>query len=143
MIIPDLNLLVYAYNPDALAHRQAKLWWEQLLQGGATVGLPWVVVTGFVRLSTTRGVLAQPATVAEALHRVEAWLAEPCITLLNPGSRHFEILKQTLGCTAGGAMTTDAHLAALAIEHRAELHSNDSDFGRFPGLRWTNPLLPP
>jgi hypothetical protein len=143
VIVPDLNLVLYAYNPAAAEHKRAKLWWEGLLQGSTSVGLPWIVVLGFIRLSTSRGVFTQPATVAEALRRVEAWLAEPCVSLLNPGPEHFQALKQTLSCTAGGALTTDAHLAALAIEHRAELHSNDADFGRFPGLRWKNPLAKP
>ena len=142
MIIPDLNLLLYAYNPGATDHATARTWWEQLLRTAAPVGLPWAVVLGFIRLSTTRGVLAVPATPADALQRVESWFQQVSVSIINPGPRHLALLRTTLSVTAGGAMTTDAHLAALAIEHQAELHSNDTDFARFPGLRWRNPLAP-
>lgn len=142
MIIPDLNLLLYAYTPGATDHAMAKAWWEKLLRSAAPVGLPWAVVLGFVRLTTTRGVLAVPATPADALQRVEAWFQQPNVSILNPGPRHLALLRVTLSATAGGSMTTDAHLAALALEHQAELHSNDTDFARFPGLRWHNPLVP-
>jgi toxin-antitoxin system PIN domain toxin len=140
MIIPDLNLLLYAYNAGATDHAKAKAWWEKLLRSAAPVGLPWAIVLGFVRLSTTRGVLAVPVTPADALQRVESWLQQPSISILNPGPRHLDLLRTTLAVTAGGALTTDAHLAALAVEYQAELHSNDTDFERFPGLRWHNPL---
>ena len=140
MIIPDINLLVYAYNADATEHAAAREWWENLLNSGQAVGLPWIVILGFVRLATTRGVLRNPATPAQALAHVESWLVQPGVAILNPGSRHVVELRTTLGVTSGGAMTTDAHLAALAIEHQAELHSNDTDFSRFAGLQWRNPL---
>ena len=140
MIIPDINLLMYAYNPGSPHHPKAKAWWEGILRGSEQVGLPWVVILGFVRLSTARGILMLPATPVEALRRVQSWLELPNVLPLHPGPRHLEVLARTLAATAGGALTTDAHLAALAIEHNAELHSNDSDFARFPGLRWRNPL---
>lgn len=140
MIIPDINLLIYAYTPDSKYHRKAKAWWEGVLRGGGRVGVPWVVILGFVRLTTARGVLATPATPAEALRRVESWMAVPDVTALQPGPRHLEVLARTLALTPGGALTTDAHLAALAIENNAELCSNDADFARFAGLRWRNPL---
>ena len=140
MIVPDINLLLYAYNPGAAHHRAARRWWEKLLGEGGPVGIPWVVILGFVRLSTTRGVFVEPATAADALERVESWLAAPGGFVLHPGPGHLEVLRRTLACTSGGPLTTDAHLAALAIEHQAELHSNDTDFTRFPGLRWRNPL---
>lgn len=140
MIIPDLNLLLYAYNPGATDHVRAKRWWEDLLRSGAAVGLPWIVILGFIRLSTTRGVLATPATPAAALGRVAGWLAQPAVSILNPGPNHLSFLRTSLAATAGGPLTTDAHLAALAIEHQAELHSNDADFSRFAGLHVKNPL---
>jgi toxin-antitoxin system PIN domain toxin len=140
MIIPDLNLLLYAYNAGATHHRTARRWWEGLLAGDQPVGIPWVVILGFIRLSTTRGVFREPAKPGEALERVASWLEQPGAFVLNPGTGHLDVLRRTLTCTAGGSLTTDAHLAALAIEHQAELHSNDSDFARFPGLRWRNPL---
>lgn len=140
MIVPDINLLLYAYNPGAAHHAAARSWWEGLLRGGGRVGVAWAVILGFVRLSTTRGVLARPATPAEAMSRVATWLAQPGVFILNPGPRHIEVLARTLAATPGGPLTTDAHLAALAIESQAELHSNDADFARFPGLRWRNPV---
>ena len=141
MILPDVNLLVYAYNSDAPRHAAARRWWEGLLNGAMPVGLPWAVTCGFVRLMTHPAVLVRPLSTAEAGAAVQAWLDRPCGEGLGPGPRHLEILLRLLaepGVT--GALTTDAHLAALAIEHQCELHSNDADFSRFPGLRWRNPL---
>lgn len=141
MILPDLSLLIYAYNSDAAAHGAAKQWWEGLLNGSNSVGLAWVTILGFVRLTTHRQVMTHPLPVAASCAHVRAWLKHPSVSILHPGDRHAEILLrllETLG-TAGN-LTTDAHVAALAIEHQAELHSTDADFVRFPGLRWTNPL---
>lgn len=141
MIVPDINLLLHAYNSDSPSHGAARAWWESLLNGSRPVGLTWVAMLGFVRISTHRQILADPLPVAVAVSHVRAWLAQPPVTVLDPGSRHADILfglLETLG-TAGN-LTTDSHLAALAIEHQAELHSTDADFSRFPGLRWKNPL---
>lgn len=140
MIIPDLNLLLYAYNADSTRHALAKAWWEDLLNSGQRVGLPWIVILGFVRLSTARGILKNPISTDDAMNRIEAWLAQPGVSILNPAAQHLVELRRTLNAIPGGPLTTDAHLAALAIEHRAEIHSTDGDFSRFPGLRWSNPL---
>lgn len=105
------------------------------------MGIPWAVVLGFVRVMTSRAVLTDPMTPLEALDRARSWLERPQARVLVPGPRHFEILAEILEASqASGRLTTDAHLAALAIETQAELHSNDADFARFPGLRWKNPL---
>ena len=141
MIIPDLNLLVYAYNGGAPNHARARTWWEGLLSGAAPVGLPWAVALGFVRLMTSRAVLLDPMPVGDAVARVSEWWGVENVAPLAPGPRHWPIfssLLQTLG--TGAHLVTDAHLAALAIEHQAELHSNDADFARFPGVRVVNPL---
>lgn len=141
MILPDVNLLVHAYNSESPVHAAARAWWERLLNGSQPVGLAWAGVLGFIRITTHRQILSNPIAVTTACSHARAWFAQPCVALLDPGSRHAEILfslLETLG-TAGN-LTTDAHLAALAIEHQAELHSTDVDFARFPGLRWTNPL---
>lgn len=141
MIIPDLNLLLYAYNADAPHHVRARAWWEGLLNGRDPVGLPWVVGLGFIRLMTNPAVLVSPVTPAIALAHVEAWVNRPQVEIVNPGPRHLEILGilfQAAGVASN--LTTDAHLAALAIENQCELHSNDTDFARFSGLRWRNPL---
>jgi uncharacterized protein len=139
--IPDLNLLVYAYDRDAPLHSGAKKWWETLLSATSPVGLPWVVVLGFVRLMTHRAVLVRPVTVVQALEDVSSWLECSNVEILQPGPRHFSLLEGLLRSVgAAGNLTTDAHLAALAIEYQCELHSNDGDFARFSGLRWKNPL---
>lgn len=141
MILPDLNLLLYAYNTGAQEHGPARAWWEAILTGTETVGVPWVVSLGFVRLVTSPSMMAVPAAPAEAIQRVRSWLQVPHVQILEPGPRHLDLLED-LARQAGkaGSLTTDIHLAALAIENNAELHSNDGDFGRFSGLRWKNPL---
>ena len=141
MIVPDINLVVYAYTIDAPHHEAARIYWEACLSGTATVGIPWVVVLGFVRIMSSRAVLTDPMTPAEALEHVRTWLERPQAHILVPGPRHLEILTEIMGSSGTtGRLTTDAHLAAMAIENQAELHSNDADFARFPGLRRRNPL---
>lgn len=141
MIIPDLNLLVYAYNDGAPSHHTARRWWEALVNGTERVGIPWVVVTGFVRLLTHGSVRDSPATPAQVVDYVEEWFHFPHIAPLNPGSEHLVLLRRSLAAAGvGGNMVVDCHIAALAMEYQAEVHSNDTDFSRFPGLRWRNPL---
>lgn len=141
MIIPDINLLAYAYNSDAPRHGPARAWWEACLSGRRTVGIPWVVILGFVRIMTCRVVLTHPMQPVEALGHARSWLDRPQAHVLVPGPRHLEIMLTIMPAAgASGRLTTDSHLAAMAIEHQAELHSNDADFSRFPGLRWVNPL---
>lgn len=141
MILPDINLLLYACNSDAREHPAARRWWESLLNGRQAVGLSWAVVLGFIRLSTQPRLMVRPYSVAEACATVRSWLARPAVLFLSPGPRHAEILFSWLEALGtAGNLTTDAHLAALAVEHQAELHSTDADFARFPGLRWRNPL---
>jgi hypothetical protein len=141
VILPDVNLLLHAYNSESPAHAAARAWWEGLLNGTRPVGLAWAVILGFIRIATHRQVLTNPLPVTTACAHARAWLAQPYVGLIDPGARHAEILfglLESLGTS--GNLTTDAHLAALAIEHQAELHSTDADFARFPGLRWANPL---
>jgi toxin-antitoxin system PIN domain toxin len=141
MIVPDVNLLVYAHNRGAAQHARARAWWEDLIEREQPVGLAWATMLGFVRLTTHPSVLVAPLAPLDALARVRAWLEQPSVRVLEPGPRHLDLLADLLRTTGvGGALTTDTHLAALAIEHQAELHSNDGDFARFPGLRWHNPL---
>jgi len=141
MIVPDVNLLIYAYNRDAPHHADAKAWWEILLSSDHPVGLPWATTLGFIRLMTHRAVLVTPLPAAHAIGHVRSWYMRPNVSVLEPGPRHLELLDhlfEALG--TAGRLTTDAHLAALAIEHQCELCSNDTDFARFPGLRWRDPL---
>jgi len=141
MILPDLNLIVYAYNRDAPHHAKARAWWEALLNDTEPVAIPWAVALGFVRLMTHRAVLNAPMVPASAIACVRAWFAQPSVDRLDPGPQHVDLLDRLLTAAGtAGNLTTDAHLAALAIEHQCELHSNDNDFARFPGLRWRNPL---
>ena len=141
MILPDINLLVYAYNEDAPLHAPAKMWWEACLSSVEPVGIAWLVLLGFVRLMSNRRVLLNPMAPNEALEHGRSWLAESNTLIVTPGPAHVDVLSNLLqGPTIGADLVTDAHLAALAIEHQAELHSNDSDFSRFSGLRWVNPV---
>lgn len=106
-----------------------------------SIGIPWAVVLGFIRLLTHPAVLVEPLPAAAALSRVRSWTGRGHVRMLDPGPRHLDILEELFATTRTGAnLTTDTHLAALAIEHQAELHSNDNDFARFPGLRYRNPL---
>lgn len=141
MILPDVNLLVFAHNTTAPKHAAARTWWEDLLTRDQPVGLPWAVTLGFVRLVTHPSVLERPLHPAAALDRVESWFTRSCVQPLDPGPRHLSILRTLFAATdVAGRLTADTHLAALAIEHQCELHSIDGDFERFPGLRWRNPL---
>lgn len=141
MIIPDINLLVYAYTSDAPWHAEAKAWWQACLTRPGVVGLPWAVMLGFVRIMSSPAVFQEPMRPVEALGHLRSWLDRPQTRVVVPGPDHLQILSSIMDSSrAPGRLTTDAHLAALAIETQAELHSNDADFGRFPGLRWRNPL---
>lgn len=141
MLIPDVNLLVYAYNSDSPDHQKARAWWESSMSGLTPVGLPWLVLLGYLRIMTSRRILARPLQSVEALEQIRSWLGQPPSRIIEPGPRHLDLLESlSTAARVTGELTTDLHLAALAIEHQAELHSNDSDFRRFSGLRWVNPL---
>lgn len=139
MILPDLNLLIYAYNLNAPDHVSARAWWEDLMTRREPVGLPVNVALGFVRLMTNAKVIQPPLPLTDALNEVRRWLAAPNVTLLDITPQHWDELEK-IGWS--GADLSDAHLAALAIEHECELHTNDTDFVRCAGLRWKNPLVP-
>ncbi|MBI4891973.1 MAG: type II toxin-antitoxin system VapC family toxin [Acidobacteria bacterium] len=141
MKIVDANLLIYAVNRDAPKHREARAWWEKTLSGGERVGLCWMVLLAFVRLTTRTGLFRHPLSVKAAIGLVRSWLDEPMVEVVREGPEHVRIFEQMLASTGtGGNLTTDAYLAALAIERGAELCSCDADFARFSGLKWTNPL---
>lgn len=141
MIVPDVNLLVYAHNRASPWHDEAREWWESSLTRRAPVGIPWVVSIGFVRLVTLPRVTPRPLGSARALGLVATWLERSHVDVLAPGPRHLDLLASLFDAAGvAGRLTTDAHIAAITIEHGAELHSNDADFARFPGLRWRNPI---
>ena len=141
MIVPDVNLLLYATITGFPHHHRARTWWEASLNGSTLVGLTSPAVFGFIRIATSGRVLTTAMSVTEALDHVREWLAQPNVRFLVPGPEHVEIafsLLETVG--TGADLTTDVQLATYAIEQGADLMSNDTDFGRFPGLRWTDPL---
>ena len=141
MKLPDANLLLYALDETSPHHPRARPWLEALLSGTEPVGFAWIVMLAFVRLSTRPQLFMHPLAPTGAFAVVEGWLAQPSALVLHPTERHLAVLRglvEPLG-TAGN-ITMDAHLAALAIEHGGEVCSADTDFARFPGLRWTNPL---
>lgn len=141
MKILDLNLLIYAVNRDAQRHERARAWLEEALSGEEPVAFSWSVILGFLRITTNPRIFPKPLETEQAVAIVDTWLAMPCSTPVVPGEAHWMILTELLEDTGtAGNRTTDAHLAALAIEHGAELISTDTDFARFKHLRWTDPL---
>jgi toxin-antitoxin system PIN domain toxin len=141
VILPDTNLLLYAYHPEYTHHAAARAWWEHTLNGSEQVGIPWVISFAFVRLSTSRRVLRAPASVSDVLAVVTAWLDRDDVEVLREGPRHRQIAFDLLGALGtAGNLTTDVQIAAFAIEYGATLHTNDGDFARMPGVAWRNPL---
>ena len=141
MKIPDLNVLIYAIDRQAPGHERALAWWNATLSGTETVGLAWVVLLGFLRLTTNPRVVRAPLGSGAALDYVDRWLAREVTTVVEPTALHTALLRDLLaGTGTAGNLVGDAHLAALAIEHGAQLCSADRDFARFPGLAWMNPL---
>jgi uncharacterized protein len=140
MKIVDANVLLYAVNSASEHHRACLRWLDGALSGGDAVGLAWVPLLAFIRLSTKEGLFPSPLRPDAAIGQVADWLGGPGAVMVNPTARHAEILTRLLADVGtGGNLVNDAHLAALAIEHRASLVSYDSDFGRFHGVRWDPP----
>jgi toxin-antitoxin system PIN domain toxin len=141
VIIPDINLLIYAYDNSSPFHKKAGDWWKKCLTGSEPVGLPAVVLFGFVRVATNARAFETPMSVGEANECVRDWFKQPAVQTLLPHANHIEqtlSLLEKLG-TAGN-LVTDAQIAAIAIEHDAIVHTTDADFIRFEGLRWFNPI---
>lgn len=140
MILIDANLLIYAIDSDSPHHGRARPWLERVLSGTDPVALPWIVILAFVRVTTRNGIMRRPLPVAAALAYVQSWLEQPAIA---PGAHHWSILCRLLEATGtAGNLTSDAHIAALAIERGATVCSTDHDFARFAGIRHVNPLAP-
>jgi len=140
VILPDVNVLVHAHNADSAVHDRARRWWDGCLQGSEGVGLAWATLLGFVRVTTNRKVVARPLPVRDVTERIQGWLDLPHVHLAQPSDTHFARLRSELErLGTAGNLTTDAHLATLAMERGYILYSTDADFARFPGLRWVNP----
>jgi len=141
LILVDANILLYAEDSLHPRNQQAREWWDGQLSQTETVCLCWTVLSAFIRIGTNPRVFEHPLSLEQALARVQSWLDQPCTRVVRPTERHWTVFQQML--TDGQAianLVTDAHLAALAIEHGCELASTDSDFARFPKLKWRNPL---
>jgi toxin-antitoxin system PIN domain toxin len=140
VILVDANVLLYAVNQDADRHDDARGWFEAVLNGREPVGFSWLVLLAFMRLSTRVGLFPDPLTVEAATAQVEAWLAQPPSLVVEPTPRHLQVLAGLLKQTGtGGNLVSDAHLAALAVEHAAVVVTYDNDFGRFAGVDWQPP----
>jgi uncharacterized protein len=136
----DANVLLYAVNRADPNHDRSRRWLDQALAGQETVGFSWIVLLAFLRLSTRPEIFPRPLSVEAATDTVRTWLAQPPCVQIEAGSRHIEVLARLLDeAGTGGNLVTDAHLAALAIEHRATVVTFDADFGRFAGVRWERP----
>ena len=141
MILPDINILLYGVNKDAYCHNEAKVWLEYVLSSDEPTGFVWIVLLGFLRISTNDRIMTQPLPFKSAAHVIDSWLERPLSHIVHPGNDHWHIVKDLLPYAGtAGNLTSDAHLAALAIEHNATLYSTDNDFSRFPNLKWKNPV---
>jgi toxin-antitoxin system PIN domain toxin len=143
VILIDSNILIYAYNEPSPQHARARDWLVQQFNGTAQVGLPWQCILSFVRITTNPRAFPNPLSIEDAWSHVSTWLRREIVWTPNPTERHKTILAELLmQAPVRGNFVMDAHLAALAIENGLTLCSADSDFAKFPGLRWINPLLP-
>lgn len=138
----DANLLLYAIDSSSQWHAQAAGWLTRQLNGERRVAMPWPTLTAFLRISTHPRVWAHPLRVDEAWGHIEDWLARDVVWTPSPTRHHAGVLKRLVAeAGASGNLVSDAHLGALALEHGLTVCSADGDFARFPGVRWSNPLV--
>jgi hypothetical protein len=141
MKVLDATLLLYAYDSAMPQHRAARRWMEDVFSESELVGIPWLTVSAFLRLMTDARLPGNRYSMPEAVDVVQQWIELPQVRMLAPGERHWTLLKRVLlEGRATSALTTDAQIAALTMEHGGVLYTADRDFARFPGLRWVNPL---
>jgi toxin-antitoxin system PIN domain toxin len=142
VILIDANLLLYAYHPRSEQHEKSRSWLESVLAGPELVRFAWLTLWAFLRIATNSRVFARPLSTSEAEAAISSWLAQPAAGILEPGDRHWDILRDLVrDGQATGPLVMDAVLAAIAVEHGALLCTTDRDFARFSGLRWANPLV--
>jgi toxin-antitoxin system PIN domain toxin len=141
MILPDVNVLIYAFRRDSPNHRQYKQWLEDVVNGDAAYGISPQALASLARIATHPGIFAQPSTLDEALSFSRALLTRAHATVISPGERHWEVFDGLCRATkATGNLVQDAWYAALAIEAGCEWVSTDGDYARFKGLRWQRPF---
>ena len=141
MILVDANILLYAEDQLSPEHDRAREWWDARLSDSEPVAFSWTVLSAFIRLTTNPRVFARPLAMKQTIARVQSWLDQPCARIIQPTERHWELFQRMLiKGKAAANLVTDAHLAALAISHGCILYSTDTDFARFPQLKWKNPL---
>jgi len=141
MTLVDANILLYAENSQSSRHEASRVWWDAQLSGSEPVALCWPVLTAFIRIGTNPRLHKRPLTLQEAAERVQSWLDQPCTRILTPTEQHWSHFQRMLHSgNATANLVSDAHLAALAVEHNCILASTDSDFARFRGLKWRNPI---
>jgi len=141
LILVDANILIYAEDSFNPYNQKARVWWDSQLSGTETVCLCWTVLSAFIRIATNPRVFEYPLSLEQAINRVQSWIEQPCIRIIRPTERHWVVFKEMLTeYQAVANLVSDAHLAALAIEHGCTLASTDSDFARFSKLKWINPL---
>ena len=141
MMLADVNLLIYAIDSASPHHRAARIWLEKILSGAEDVRLAWSVILAFLRVVTHPAIVRNPLAPEAALGYVDSWLQQPNVQPIVAGEKHWLIFRNLLQSTGmSGNLTSDAHLAALALEYDCEIHSSDHDFKRFPGVRHINPL---
>lgn len=141
MILVDANLLLYAEDSLSEHHDAVRTWWDAQLSGSEAVALSWPVLNAFIRVGTNIRLHRRPLTLKEAIERVQSWLDQSCVHVIQPTDEHWTIFQQMLrNGKAVGNLVSDAHLAALAVEHNCVLQSTDTDFSRFRGLKWKNPI---
>ena len=141
MILVDANILLYSEDQRSAPHVAAREWWDAQLSGASPVCLCWTVLDAFIRIGTNPRVFEHPISLDQAIARIQSWLDQPCTRIVQPIERHWTVFQKLLRVGQAVAnLVPDAHLAALAVEHGCDLISTDSDFSRFPGIRWRNPL---
>jgi uncharacterized protein len=141
VILVDANVLIYAIDADSPHHRAARRWLEEALSRAVPVGLAWIVILAFLRLTTRSGILKKPLPPEHAMAFIDEWLAQPYVRAVSPGEGHWAILGKLLRDSGtAGNLTSDAHLAAMALESGASVCSTDADFARFPGVERISPL---
>jgi uncharacterized protein len=141
VILVDANLLIYAIDKESPQHAGARRWLESTLSGTTQLGLAWIVMLAFLRVTTNPRIVQAPLSASVAIAYLDEWLAQPNVTTVAPGDRHWPILRNLLTASGvAGNLTSDAHLAALALEHGYAIYSADNDFKRFAGVKHVNPL---